>query len=153
MIDNFVVVIPPSGHHHDDRHPTEASFTIHGPPQAQNGWKLAWKRNRKPVIYDPMQKHKIVLRADLRAGFFDLLQRSSFPMFLHRTLRVEVVFKMHHIHCKDIDNMMKFLFDALQFVIYSNDSCIMEAVVNKVEAHEEEGESTSVKISIIDHNI
>jgi Holliday junction resolvase RusA-like endonuclease len=150
-VDNFVVVLP-SGQDHPDRHPVEASFTIHGAPLVQNGWKLAWKRNRHPVIYDPMQKQKIVLRANLRSGLFDLLQRSSFPIFAHRTLRVEVVFSIHNLHCKDIDNMMKFLFDAMQHVIYNNDSCIMTAIVNKIEAHEEDEESTFVKITTIDHN-
>jgi hypothetical protein len=81
-VGDFVVVLP-SGQDHPGRHPVEASFTIHGAPLAQNGRKLAWKRNRHPVIYDPMQSQKIVLRANIRSGFFDLLQRSSFPMFLH----------------------------------------------------------------------
>ena len=148
-VDNLVVVLP-SGN--GPRHPVEASFTIHGAPIAQNGWKLAWKRNRKPVIYDSLQKQKIELRANLRAGLFDLLQQSSFPIFAHRTLQVEITFKMHHVRSKDIDNMMKFLFDAMQHVMYHNDSCIMSAIVKKVEAHEEDEEATFVNMSIIDHN-
>ena len=149
-VDNIVVVMP-SGED-PARHPVEATFTIHGAPPVQNGWKLAWKRNRHPVIYDPKQKQKIDLRAELlRAGFYDLLQRSSFPIFPHRALRIEVDFKLHNIHSKDIDNMMKFLFDAMQHVIYYDDSSIMTAVVNKVEAHDEEHESTDVKLTVIDH--
>ncbi len=148
-VDNFVVVLP-SGD--GPRHPIEASFTIHGAPIAQNGWKLAWKRNRHPVIYDPLQNKKIVLRANIRSGLFDLLQQSSFPILAHRTLKVEIMFKMHHVFSKDIDNMMKFLFDAMQHVIYHNDSCIMSAVVTKHEAHPEDEESTLVKITAIDHN-
>jgi Holliday junction resolvase RusA-like endonuclease len=133
-------------------YPTEVSFSIHGAPPVQNGWKLAWKKNRRPVMYDPMQKEKIFLRADLRLSLFDLLGRSSFPIFGSRSIQVNVFFKLHNLHCKDIDNMMKFLFDAMQHVVYKNDSSIMTAIVHKVQAHDEEAESTFVKISLNDNN-
>ena len=149
-VDNLLVVVLPSGN--GPRHPVKASFTIHGAPIAQNGWKLAWKRNRHPVIYDPLQKQKIVLRANIRSGLFDLIQQSWFPIFAHRTLHVEVTFRMHNVYSKDIDNMMKFLFDAMQHVMYHNDSSIVSAVVKKLEAHEEDEESTFVKITAIDHS-
>lgn len=47
---------------------------------------------------------------------------------------------------------MKFLFDAMQQVLYKNDSSIMTAIVHKVQAHDEEVESTFVKITTLDHN-
>ena len=122
-VDNFIVVLP-SGH--GPRHPIEASFNIHGATIAQNGWKLAWKRNRKPVIYDSLQKQKIELRANIRAGLFDLLHQSWFPIFAHRTLHIEITFRMHNVYCKDIDNLMKFLLDAMQHVMYHNDSSRVE---------------------------
>jgi len=148
-VDTSVVVLPRG---HVLRHPIEASFIIHGAPIAQNGWKLAWKRNQRPVIYDSLQKQKIELRANIRAGLFDLLHQSWFPIFAHRTLHIEITFRMHNVYCKDIDNLMKFLLDAMQHVMYHNDSSIMSAVVKKVEAHEEDEESTFVKISVIDHS-
>ena len=149
-VNNLVVVFP--GGASPASCPIEVSFSIHGAPPVQNGWKLAWKKNRHPVLYDPMQKQKIALRSDLRLSLFGLLRRSSFPIFGNQTIEVNVFFKLHNLHCKDIDNMMKFLFDAMQHVLYKNDSSIMTAIVHKVQAHDEEVESTFVKIITLDHN-
>ena len=129
----------------------EVSFTIHGPPFAQNGWKLAWRNRRRPVLYDSLHNHKAALgRGIIKA----LIEFEQFPCPLFSTdIRIELTFVLRNGASKDIDNMMKYVFDAMQGIIYANDASIMVAIVKKVQVgdltHHQENESTTVKISRI----
>jgi Holliday junction resolvase RusA-like endonuclease len=147
-VDNFVIVLGPRA---SDTQPNEVSFTIRGSPIAQNGWKLAWRSRRQPILYDSLQKQKLHLRVNIRNALIELRQ-GEFPIFPNWDIRVELTFNLHNVTGKDVDNMMKYIFDAMQEVLYRNDSSIMVAVVQKVQAHEEDQESTIVKISRLEND-
>lgn len=129
----------------------EVSFTIHRPPLAQNGWKLAWRNRRRPVLYDSLHNHKAALgRSIIKKA---LIEFEQFPCPLFSTdIRIELTFVLRNGASKDIDNMMKYVFDAMQGILYANDASIMVAIVKKVQADNlihQENESTTVKISRI----
>ena len=131
----------------DKAQPDEVSFTIYGPPIAQNGWKLAWRNRRQPVLYDSLQKHKADVRANICRAFREL-EHHSFPVFDNVYIQVDLTFNLHHITSKDVDNMMKYILDAMQDALYRNDAFIMAAIVKKERvSNVEDVESTLVKIS------
>lgn len=148
QIQNVVLVM---GHDHGDPYyVSEVSFTIRGPPVAQNGWKLAWKSRQKPVLFDPLQAQKRQLRANVRNSLIELLMTArprAFPIFRGCGVRIHLTFCLHIIEAKDVDNMMKYIFDAMQDVLYRNDASIMVAIVEKVKVRHNEVESTILRIS------
>jgi Holliday junction resolvase RusA-like endonuclease len=145
QVDN-VIIVHSSGSNTNGP-PDEVSFRIHGPPIAQNGWKLAWRNRRQPVLFDSLRKQKLAVRANIQCAF-NQLQHYSFPVFPPNTnIQVELIFTLHRLTIKDVDNMMKYILDAMQDALYHDDAFIMVAVVRKVQANVEDVESTMVKIT------
>lgn len=147
IVDEFVLVLGSDGQ--PDR-PTELCFTIWGSPLAQNGWKLAWKGRTRPTVYDAFQVKKSQLRASIRSALTDL-SHSVFPVFWDCTIRIRLTFHLHNANEKDLDNMMKYVFDAMQEVLYINDSLIMVAEVQKKQTLYGDPECTTVDILRLDN--
>ncbi len=132
----------------DNDHVDEISFTIKGSPPSQNGWKLAWKHlSRRPVIYNPNRTLKTRVKIAIRSAVTELTGRVLFPIFVQETIVMNVVFCMHNVDAKDLDNMVKFLGDALQGAIYDNDKYTRTVTMTKVAIPVDEPESTVVRIA------
>jgi Holliday junction resolvase RusA-like endonuclease len=88
---------------------------------------------RAPLIYDPSQRLKRAYRGAVIQSLAQLGLR-NFPIFPDQSdlkLGMSVVFYVHNMN-KDIDNLLKFVLDALQGAIYANDRVIWEVTVKKV---------------------
>ena len=110
-------------------------LTILGEPHAQNGWKIWLADCHQPVVYDPCSKGKRQLRKaiakaiDQHLGWSIPANLSVFPD--NCQLRLVVVYRLRNIGSKDLDNMSKFLFDALEGIIYKDDAQIVKATLEK----------------------
>lgn len=110
-------------------------FEIQGPALTQNGWKVRTRAVGNPFVYDPMASRKGRLREAIRRS----LSGPDQDAFLFQAgvrLKVRVVYHLTpaELFRKDVDNMSKFLFDAMQKAIYANDSSIFQADLEKVES-------------------
>ncbi len=144
---------------------TQLTFIIEGEPKVQERHRIAWKgilgawRRKKrasPIIYDPSAKDKRDLRLAVKAAMQEI-EITSFPyynadeplvleLFFFFEVRPNQVFPKK----KDLDNMVKYIMDALTGVIYPNDTAIVSLAAEKTfEAHN----STMVSISRISRNI
>ena len=124
------------------------SFTIVGKPAVQNGWKMAWKKPfRQPFLYDPKKGEKAALRAAVKAALRELT-RAQLPVFRGDGCAVSVNFKIHqsHVFNKDLDNLAKFLLDALEGALFDNDKWVMSLLLTKVPSDDENDESTEVHV-------
>ena len=131
------------------------SFTILGTPPAQPRHKIRFRGRFKPYAYDPSGSDKTKFRNHLRATmkeFNMLLEKGTYfdervalelhlyfclpwpKMDLKRTPSGELVLRDHHStwpRKKDIDNLIKWMMDSFQSVIYKDDCCVVEVHVSK----------------------
>ena len=122
QVEDFVTVASDGGA------PNGISFTIPGEPIAQNGWKVRFRGLPFPVIFDPHSKAKKTLRKAIKQA----MQEFDAPQFPHRNmLNVRVRFFLKRRYPKDLDNMSKFLLDALEGAVYPNDDAIVLLIVSK----------------------
>jgi Holliday junction resolvase RusA-like endonuclease len=87
-----------------------------------------------PLIYDPSQQLKRAYQGTVIQSLAQLGLR-TFPLFPYQRylkLGMSVVFYVHNINT-DIDNLLKFVLDALQGAIYANDRVIWEVTAKKVQ--------------------
>ena len=149
---------------------------IHGAPHAQRRARIKIiRRGRIPVpqISNGSDREKLLLQRLLRNALPGL-QNPLF--FLQQPLHVDLFFFMprpqahfsqengeiprsaeflrdrhitqHHINTPDADNMVKFVFDALEGIIYRNDSRIVSFKVIKMYDNEDECKGrTYIKVS------
>jgi Holliday junction resolvase RusA-like endonuclease len=106
-------------------------FVILGEPPAQNGFRIRTRGLPFPRIYDPLASEKRQLRNEVRR----VLAEHGFdhtPVFPDGT-RVKVL--AHYCYRpnrkKDLDNMSKFLLDALEMAVYADDDDIFDMHVTK----------------------
>ena len=124
----------------------EIQFNLEGEPGVQNGWKLAWKGLPFPKIYDPESRNKRVLKNKLAAALLEYGVTSLPAIPSKKDLFIEVVYKYSDgRRNKDLDNMTKFLCDALEGIVYVDDKLIVKMVLKK--GRNTACPSTSVKIS------
>jgi Holliday junction resolvase RusA-like endonuclease len=99
-------------------------ITITGSPivQARPRVSLA---NGHPRVYDPSQREKRAYRRAIGKAMAQL-GYSEFPFFERKLLKLKATFGLSN-NSKDADNLLKFLMDALESVLYDNDACVMDA--------------------------
>jgi hypothetical protein len=135
------------------------SFTVMGEPPVQKRHKIAWKgliggwvSRRKPIIYDPSASLKKQYAEQVReamvamgltppffaAGYNDDGLIMELHFFLGRPAshynvlgnRVKAAAPKYP-KGKDVDNMEKFVADALHGVVYNNDNIIRKSTTEK----------------------
>jgi Endodeoxyribonuclease RusA len=132
------------------------SFVVYGDPPVQQRIKVNSRMRMKPVCYDPSAGSKVAWRSLLRR---ELLQigENQFPIFPdggdnakglmvtmkfhmsrrradYRTVKGEPVLKVEHQQfpeSKDVDNMVKYLMDAMDSVLFSDDKIIVRVIAEK----------------------
>jgi hypothetical protein len=138
---------------------TVVSFTVMGDPPVQKRHKIAWKgllggwvARRKPIIYDPSASLKKQYAAQVReamvamdltppffaSGYNDDGLIMDLHFFLERPAshynvlgnRVKATAPKYP-KSKDVDNMEKFVSDALHGVVYNNDNIIRKSGTEK----------------------
>ena len=107
-------------------------MTMRGEAVSQPRWKSS--RHYGPFrshAFNPAEKKKRAFQSALRMALHDV-GVTTMPLFLEKIkLKVTVTFYVVN-KTKDIDNMLKFLMDAFQTIIYPNDNMVYEVVAKKV---------------------
>lgn len=127
----------------------ECSFVIDGRAPVQNGWKCFLRSRRQPVVYDPKKQAKNALREAVRCAFKELDDHINFPVFQTTRVQMSVSFYLVNSGGRDIDNMVKFLQDAIEGVVFDNDKFVYEIHADKHEAPYG-NEATIVKVALQD---
>ena len=119
-------------------------FVILGEPHAQNGFRIRTMGLLFPRIYDPLAKEKRWVREEV----WKVLGEHGFdrtPVFAEGTrVKIKVHFVLKRGGKKDLDNMCKFLCDALEMALYADDDDIYELHVTK-----ERGDNPSTMVTIM----
>ena len=109
------------------------SMTILGDPPAQNGWKAKLNGSGRIIMYDEKSTEKRRLRFALMKELQQLTE--SVPLFSSTKLKMNVLYQLGGVVTrKDIDNMTKYLLDALEAALYDNDKWIVELNTKKISA-------------------
>ena len=111
-------------------------FCLIGEPFTQNGWKVKWRGLPIPIIYDPRSREKTALRRALKRAMVEanVPGTTFFPPAIR--LSVRIYYFQDGAHDKDLDNMTKFLGDAMEGAIYPDDKMIWHCVTEKEESIE-----------------
>jgi Holliday junction resolvase RusA-like endonuclease len=105
--------------------------------------------NQRIVHYNPGTAMKAKFSAAVKASIIEIGMahaNSDFPIFQDLPLKIEITFRVGNV-LKDLDNMMKFAFDALQRVLYTNDRLIYKVFADKIPVHG--SYSTSIEITLL----
>jgi Holliday junction resolvase RusA-like endonuclease len=148
-VKDVVFVISPADVYDNGGHVKECNFVIGGRAPVQNGWKCFLRSRRQPVVYDPKKQEKNSLREAVRYAFKELDNNINFPVFQMSRLQLSVSFYLVNSAGRDIDNMVKFLQDAIEGVVFDNDKFVYEIRAYKHEAPYG-NEATTVKVALLD---
>lgn len=111
---------------------TTVSLCVAGEPIAQP--RIRFRRILRAfrvIPYDPSYRQKMAFRAEVARAINDV-GASVFPLF-GSTFKLKVTVTFHVFDArKDIDNLLKFFLDAIQGVVFKNDSMVFEIVATKV---------------------
>jgi Holliday junction resolvase RusA-like endonuclease len=121
---------------------------VYGEPVAQQRVRSRWLKALKRIVhFNPQAKLKIAFTAAVKAALHDIgVLDTKFPIFEDRPLKIKVSFRVGNA-MKDIDNLLKFAFDALQEIVYGNDRFIYEVTAVKIPATG--SYSTSIEVAYI----
>jgi len=138
------------------QHNISLSFIVLGDPLVQARPKITWKARSMPTYYDPSNTTKNIWRRMLHDELLSL-GITTYPVFVSSptltsgvTLRVNFFLPRRLADyrrvnglsvlrpdcqlfppAKDVDNMLKFLMDAMDKLIYANDTVVVKIVVEK----------------------
>ena len=105
-------------------------FCIMGEPHAQNGWRIRHRGLQTPIMFDPLARLKRQIKDALAKVMME--HQEPLPVFAAGIpLRVGVIFHLRHVATKDVDNMAKFLLDAIEEVVFNNDKYIIDLSLSK----------------------
>jgi Holliday junction resolvase RusA-like endonuclease len=113
-------------------------FDVVGNLQAQERPRMVWKGTRFPRFCDPSSKAKTIWRKALKKALDDIDLGSVLPLFgaegQQQPIQVELSFFWPHPDQKDLDNMVKFVLDAYEGLLYGNDKKIYQITAKKAYA-------------------
>jgi Holliday junction resolvase RusA-like endonuclease len=112
-------------------HPT-IYCTIRGSPSAQERHRVLRLLGGRVRVYDPSARSKRALKRAIRSAMAEL-GCSDFPFFQgeDRKFKFTATFGLSNM-AKDVDNLLKFLMDGLESVVYVNDRAICDVRGTKV---------------------
>ena len=110
---------------------TAVSLSILGSPIPQPHMKCYYSRVlSRLIVYDPTKDEKLAFKRIVRVALAEM--GATFPLF-ENGVKLKVTATFHVVDTrKDIDNLLKFLLDALAPVMYNNDNVIYSVVAKKV---------------------
>jgi Holliday junction resolvase RusA-like endonuclease len=131
------------------------SFVVKGSPAVQSRNIIAWKGRARPILFDPSSSNKLnyrhAVRQEMKAvglpaeNFFsDTTAIRMKVKFVLPRRRKDVILRPSPPHLaanalsfprgKDVDNLLKFVMDALEQTLYANDTNIVRVGVEKCYA-------------------
>ena len=110
------------------------SFSIPGEPLSQNGWKFHQHIGQPPIMCDPMGRKKKAPCAKIKEEL-DMVQVPipAFGVSSAQVLKVSIACHFPTAMRKDLDNVTKFLLDAMEEPMHCNDKCIFELHLFKAD--------------------
>ena len=127
--------------------PQAVNIDIKGEPRVQERTRFS-RRGGISRLYDPSSALKTQFRDAVRDSLTDL-GISGFPLYGGQgddtTIQITVVFPITNM-AKDIDNLLKFVLDTLQTVIYANDRLVMKVVAEKRHFPQGQGGYTTIRV-------
>lgn len=158
----------------DDGSRPELWFTALGRPPVQQRPKITWKSRKSTTYYDPSSGAKISWRRELKKALVDC-GVMVFPFFQEKKsslgIKLDICFHLRRRRAdykmrkgtlvlkeehqkypgtKDVDNLVKFVMDAMHYVLYLDDKCVVQVKAEKKFLSEDDkgkGEHTTIKIS------
>lgn len=156
------------------------SFVIVGDPIVQQRPKMTYKSRKFPIMYDPSRNEKIIFKNAIKQSlivhgyndfpFFKINHTDPFHskgLYLNVTfycnrckddyrIKSGMLLRKERVHVypskKDTDNMLKFVMDGFDNIIYDDDKCIVKITAEKKFIREEDmdkGGYTKVIITLI----
>jgi Holliday junction resolvase RusA-like endonuclease len=122
---------------------------VEGEPVAQQRVRSRWlQRAQRIVHYNPCAQLKYAFADAVKAALQEsgISRTGGFPIFEDRPLKIKVAFRVGNA-MKDLDNLLKFAFDALQKIVYGDDRYIYQVTGIKIPVTE--SYSTSIEISYL----
>ena len=120
----------------DDANGASQTSTVHldigGEPLAQPRHRVRRLSNHRVVFYDPAAAAKSRLRRMIRLALEEI-GVSTFPFFNRQKLSVNVTFVVSDTR-KDIDNLLKYILDAMNQVVYNDDRTVCVVNMKKIVA-------------------
>jgi Holliday junction resolvase RusA-like endonuclease len=126
----------------------EIAFVVKGKPAVQRAMQLSYRNRAVPGLHDPSREDKIRFAAAVRKEMAIMgLNRPFFAVGVPLHARVKFVTPVPLIdihdealrphawpfpHNGDLDNMEKFVFDALDSTLYMNDTHVVKITAIKV---------------------
>ena len=131
------------------------SFVVKGSPAVQSRNIIAWKGRARPILFDPSSSSKLLYRDAVREQmkavglpaenyFKDTTAIRMKVKFVLPRRRKDVILRPSPPHLaatalsfprgKDVDNLLKFVMDALEQTLYANDTNIVRVGVEKCYA-------------------
>ena len=130
-------------------------FTMNGPIMVQARPKITYHGRNKPVYYDPSHNDKILWKTALITAISSQQRSICIPIFpidkynnkgfeLHLQFfekRPKLDFDKHGVlkdkhhmfpYQRDVDNMVKFIMDSMNGVLYNDDSSVVKIVSEKI---------------------
>jgi Holliday junction resolvase RusA-like endonuclease len=110
------------------------SFTAIGKPPVQPRQCIAYRGRRWPVVYDPAAREKRAFKEVLKRELLSLGYDLASPILAPGQLvRVEATFYLVNFDFtkKDLDNLLKYILDVSNGIIYHNDSAVAYVVMQK----------------------
>jgi Holliday junction resolvase RusA-like endonuclease len=136
----------------EDSKGTTLSYVVSGTPPVQERARMNHKNRDKPTIYDPTSGAKKRYGLAVKQAMVDI-GLVNFPhlsgkepvtlvakFFLPRRKKdyklqgkVFILTDQAQVYpeCKDVDNLLKFVMDALGEIVYKNDNCVVTGVSKK----------------------
>ena len=112
----------------NNEEPPFLEIEVRGEPRVQERMRL----NNQGIaarLYDPSARLKTQFKQAVRDALTDL-GISAFPFYGHHPITIRFVFGVANM-ARDIDNLLKFVMDALETVVYGNDRMVVGLVAVK----------------------
>jgi Holliday junction resolvase RusA-like endonuclease len=110
--------------------------------QAKGIWRKAkWLA----ILWDPSSKAKRLYKVAVRSALEET-GLSAFPVYRSPQILEIVVTFMVYNSLKDVDNLLKFVMDALQSTVYGNDRYVYKVTAEKVLVFNRTEEATYIEI-------
>ena len=107
------------------------SFTVLGPIFAQERPRIRHNDLPRPRFYDPSANRKALWKKILKKELLAFGEDPTSP-FRNGSIKAVLTFVGSNVNHMDIDNLVKFVLDAFQGVLFENDRIVNKLVAQKM---------------------
>ena len=105
-------------------------ITIEGDPVAQERHRSTISKNGKVRVFNPIKRKKLLHQKAIGEALRDL-GFWNIPLYPRGTkLKAKCLFMLRRDN-KDVDNLLKFILDVLQEIVYDNDKSVVKIEMEK----------------------